>query len=154
MTSPWPDSGAGGWAGDPLPRGSWSQPPRGGPSWPGSANPPGWYKPPSWPYGATLPRPKRPGYRESRPVRWWTLLISIAASLLFYVLVALVSWSVTSFTVLLVIGMLVIGGMSALLLSRGDRGAAVGLAIMTGFALGTVISVLAWSVFFANAAGL
>jgi hypothetical protein len=68
-------------------------------------------------------------------------------ALFYYVLLALISWSVASFVVLMLVG---VGGASILvgvLLARGDRGAGVGAAAVTGVAVAALVSVLAWTVF-------
>lgn len=97
-----------------------------------------------------VPRPQRPTYRENRPVRWWTALVGFAAGSLYYLLLGLVAWNLTSFSVILVIGMLVAGGSAMVLLARGDRGAAVGLVLATGVALAVVTAVVGWDVYVAG----
>lgn len=115
-----PTAFGGAW--DPLPHGHPHGHPHGGL----------WQRPP--------PPPRRPRYRESRPVRALGVLAGIGGALLWFVLLLLASWSATSFVVCQLIGMIVAGIAAAVLLWRGDRGAAVGIASVIGFAM-------TWTVF-------
>lgn len=80
-------------------------------------------------------------------MRWWGVLIGVCVSLVYYVLVGLVSWSMTSLVSLFLIAILVAGSAGAVLLVRGDRGMGVGVAAVTGAALSVTILVLAYDVF-------
>jgi hypothetical protein len=91
--------------------------------------------------------PQRPHYRERRPVRWWSVLVGVGVTLVYFVLVGLVSWSPGSFVTLLLVAVLLAAGVVSTLVSRGDRGIGVGVAMVTGAALGVTITVFAWGAF-------
>ncbi|SHN05423.1 hypothetical protein [Cryptosporangium aurantiacum] len=99
------------------------------------------------PQPAQPPAPRRPRFRESGAVRWWGVLIGVCVSLVYYVLVGLVSWSTTSLVGLFLLAILLAGAAGAALLTRGDRGMGVGVAAVTGAALSVTVVVLAWSTF-------
>ncbi|GAA3387089.1 hypothetical protein GCM10020369_28300 [Cryptosporangium minutisporangium] len=80
-------------------------------------------------------------------MRWWGVLIGVCVSLVYFVLVGLVSWSTTSFVGLSLVAVLLAGAAGAVLLTRGDRGMGVGVAAVTGAALSVTMLVLSWSVF-------
>ena len=80
-------------------------------------------------------------------MRWWGVLIGVCVSLVYYVLVGLVSWSTTSLVSLFLVAVLLAGSVGAVLLTRGDRGIGVGVAAVTGAALSVTILVLAWTTF-------
>jgi hypothetical protein len=75
------------------------------------------------------------------------VLIGVCVSLVFYVLVGLVSWSTTSLISLFLVAVLVAGSAAAVLLTRGDRGMGVGVAAVSGAALSVTIVLLAYDVF-------
>lgn len=104
--------------------------------------PPG-YVPPS----APAPAPRRPRYREGGVVRWWAVLVGVGVSIVYFVLVGLVSWSLASLVGLFLVGILLSSAATAVLLTRGDRGMGVGVAAVTGAALSVTMLVLAWGVF-------
>ncbi|MFB9323190.1 hypothetical protein [Cryptosporangium minutisporangium] len=116
---------------------------------PGAAWDPAPHRPPPGyvPEAAQPPAPRRPRYRESGAVRWWGVLIGVCVSLVYFVLVGLVSWSTTSFVGLSLVAVLLAGAAGAVLLTRGDRGMGVGVAAVTGAALSVTMLVLSWSVF-------
>lgn len=88
------------------------------------------------PFGAPPPPPgPAPRYRERRPVRWWMVLAGVGGSVVWYLLITLLTWSVSSFVLLMLLGMLVAGGATGVLVWRGDRGLAVGVGSMVGVAL-------------------
>lgn len=80
-------------------------------------------------------------------MRWWAVLVGVCVSLVYYVLVGLVSWSTTSLIGLFLLAILVAGAAGAALITRGDRGMGVGVAAVSGAALGVTIVVLAWTTF-------
>jgi len=115
---------------------------------PGAWDPAPHRPPPGYvPQPAQPPAPRRPQYRESGAVRWWGVLIGVCVSLVYYVLVGLVSWSTTSLVSLLLAAVLLAGSAAAVLLTRGDRGMGVGVAVVSGAALSVTIVALAWTVF-------
>ncbi|TQS41855.1 DUF389 domain-containing protein [Cryptosporangium phraense] len=97
-----------------------------------------------------MPTPRRPRYRESGEVRWWGVLIGVCVSLVYFVLVGLVSWSTASLVSLFLVAILIAGSAGAVLLTRGDRGMGVGVAAVTGAALSVTMLVLAWDTFNVN----
>ncbi|MFG1920365.1 hypothetical protein [Cryptosporangium sp. NPDC048952] len=105
-------------------------------------------QPPGYvPQAAPPPVPRRPRFRESGAVRWWGVLIGVCVSLVYFVLVGLVSWSTTSLIGLFLAAVLLAGSASAVLLTRGDRGMGVGVAAVTGAALSVTMLILAWETF-------
>lgn len=104
--------------------------------------PAGFVPPPTWP-----PAPRRPQYRESGVVRWWAVLVGLGISIVYFVLVGLVSWGPGSLVGLLLAAIVLAGLAAAALLTRGDRGMGVGVAAVTGAALSVTTIVLAWGVF-------
>ncbi|EXG79139.1 hypothetical protein [Cryptosporangium arvum] len=105
-------------------------------------------QPPGYvPQPAPPPVPRRPRFRESGPVRWWGVLIGVCVSLVYYVLVGLVSWSTTSLIGLFLAAVLLGGSAGTVLITRGDRGMGVGVAAVSGAALSVAITVLAWNTF-------
>jgi hypothetical protein len=85
-----------------------------------------------------LPRPisppPRPYFRERRPVHWWTVLIGITASVIWYVLIGAAAWDGTSLLLGTLAGMVLAGGAAWALVWKGDPGLGIGLAMMIGFA--------------------
>lgn len=104
--------------------------------------PPGYVPQPVQP-----PAPRRPKYRESGAVRWWGVLIGVCVSLVYYVLVGLVSWSTTSLVSLFLVAIVVAGSAGAVLLVRGDGGMGVGVAAVSGAARSVTVVILAYEVF-------
>jgi hypothetical protein len=94
-----------------------------------------------------LPAPRRPRYRESGQVRWWAVLVGVGVSIVYFVLVGLVSWSPASLVGFFLIAILLACSAAATLLFRGDRGMGVGVAAVTGAALSVTMVVLASGVF-------
>jgi hypothetical protein len=91
------------------------------------------------------PAPRaRPHFRESRPVRWWTVLIGAGVTLVFYVLVALVSWSAASFQLMTLAAVVAGAGASWGLVARGDPGAGIGASLVTGVVLAVLLGVVGW----------
>lgn len=80
-------------------------------------------------------------------MRWWGVLVGVGVSLVYFVLVGLVSWSPTSLVGLFLLAVLLAGGAAVVLLTRGDRGMGVGVAAIAGAALSVTMLVLAWGVF-------
>jgi hypothetical protein len=98
--------------------------------------PPAWFQPPPPQHFAPRPAlemPERPHYRERRPVFWWTVLIGVVASVVWYVLIGAAAWSVTSLIVGMIVGMVLAGAATWILTWKGDTGLGIGLAIMIGF---------------------
>jgi hypothetical protein len=96
--------------------------------------------PQSWSKG--LPPGWSQSYRETRPVRAWLVVAGFGGTLLFYVLVAVASWTATVLLVGLVSTIVVLSTAAVLLLRRGDRGVAVGSAMMSGLAAAVLVLVL------------
>ncbi|MFI5955729.1 hypothetical protein [Cryptosporangium sp. NPDC051539] len=113
---------------------------------PAPNHPPAGYVPPP----VHTPAPRRPRFRENGAVRWWGVLVGVCVSLVFYVLVGLVSWSTTSLVSLFLVAILLAGAAGAVLLTRGDRGMGVGVAAVTGAALSVTMLVLSWETFNVN----
>jgi hypothetical protein len=121
-------------------------PPPAQPMWdPDPYRPPPGYVPPSMP--PPPPPPRRPRYRESGVVRWWAVLVGVGISIVYFVLVGLVSWGPGSLVGLLLAAIALSSIAAAALLTRGDRGMGVGIAAVTGAALSVTTIVLAWGVF-------
>lgn len=80
-------------------------------------------------------------------VRWWAVLVGVGVSIVYFVLVGLVSWSLASLVGLFLVGIVFSSAATAALLTRGDRGMGVGVAAVTGAALSVTMLVLAWGVF-------
>lgn len=98
--------------------------------------PPAYGAPPGLPFGPPPPPPgPPPRFRERRPVRWWMVLAGVGGSVLWYLLITLLSWSAPSFVLLMLLGMITAGAGTWVLLWRGDRGLAVGVGAMVGVAL-------------------
>ena len=109
--------------------------------------PPDWWRPPVQPVPLGRP-PERPRFRESRPVRWWMVLLGVVASALWYVLIGVASWSVVSFIVGMLAGMLLAAVASWLLTWKGDSGLGVGVGMMLGLALAFTIVLWGFYTFF------
>jgi hypothetical protein len=99
------------------------------------------------PTPAQLPSPRRPRYREAAQVRWWAVLVGVGVSIVYFVLVGLVSWSPASLVSLFLVAILLAAAAGSTLLLKGDRGIGVGVAAVTGAALSVTMLVLAWDVF-------
>jgi hypothetical protein len=80
-------------------------------------------------------------YRETRPVRTGAAMIGFGAGLLWFLLLAAVSWSALSYLVIAVAGLVAAVVAVVLLAWRGDRGASAGLAVLTGL-MGAVVTLL------------
>ncbi len=92
---------------------------------------------PSWSNGTTRTR-----FRETRPVRGWLVVVGFAGTLMFYVLVTIASWTPMILLAGLTSAIFALSTVACLLLRRGDRGVAVGSALMSGFAAAILVLVL------------
>ena len=115
-------------------------------SHPSEPRPPAWWQPPRQepprqraPEQRGLERPARPHYRERRPVYWWTVVIGVVASVIWYVLIGAAAWSATSLILGMLVGMALAGVATWLLTWRGDPGLGIGLGIMIGFAMSLMV---------------
>jgi hypothetical protein len=81
-------------------------------------------------------------YRETRPVRAWLVAAGFGGTLLFYVLVSVASWTPTILLAGLTSTIVALSTVAGLLLRRGDRGVAVGSALMSGLAAAVLVGVL------------
>jgi hypothetical protein len=99
--------------------------------------PPAWFQPPAQPFRPrpAFEYPERPHYRERRPVMWWTVLVGVVASVVWYVLIGAAAWSLTSLVVGMVVGMALAGVATWILTWKGDTGLGIGVAIMIGFTM-------------------
>jgi hypothetical protein len=70
-------------------------------------------------------------------------MAGFCAGLLWFVLLAAASWSVTSYFVLTLAGLVTALGAVALLSWRGDRGVGAGLAALTGI-MAAAVTLVAW----------
>jgi hypothetical protein len=95
------------------------------------------------PFPLPLEPPEAEGYRETRPLRLGAAMVGFCAGLLWFVLLACASWSWSSYVVLTLAGLVVAIGAGAVLSWRGDRGAAAGLAVVSGLIV-AVVTLLAW----------
>lgn len=80
-----------------------------------------------------------PRYRERRPVRWWMVLAGVGGSVVWYLLIALLTRSPSSFVLMMLLGMIAAGVATWVLAWRGDRGLAVGIGAMIGVALSATV---------------
>jgi hypothetical protein len=105
--------------------------------------PPAWWQPPP----AQPPHPRaydvlRPVYRERRPVRWWTVLLGLAGSVVWFALVAIASRGTpASMTSGLVVGAVVAGVAIWVLAWKGDVGLSVGISMVSGLTMGVIVFV-------------
>lgn len=76
--------------------------------------------------------PEADGYRETRPLRLGAAMVGFCAGLLWFVLLACAAWSWTSYIVITLAGLVLAIAAVAVLSWRGDRGAAAGLAVVSG----------------------
>jgi hypothetical protein len=87
--------------------------------------------------------PPARSYRETRPLRTGAAMVGFGAGLLWFLLLAVASWSTLSYFVI-TFGGLVAAVMAVVVLAwRGDRGAGAGLAVVTGL-MGAVLTLLIW----------
>ncbi|GAA1680255.1 hypothetical protein GCM10009765_31830 [Fodinicola feengrottensis] len=70
------------------------------------------------------------------------MVAGFAGTLIFYALVAVASWTPTVLVAALTCAIVALSVVAGLLLRRGDRGVAVGSALMTGFAAAILVLVL------------
>ncbi|WP_187369758.1 hypothetical protein [Fodinicola acaciae] len=84
-----------------------------------------------------------PGYRETRPIRAGLVAAGFGGTLLLYVLETVaISWTPTALTAGLAVTIAILSAAAWLLLRLGDRGVAVGSALMSGSALAALVVVL------------
>ncbi len=112
--------------------------------------PPEWWQPPPQPLPLARPpqRPPRPYYRERRPVHWWTVLLGVVASVIWYVLIGAAAWSGTSLIVGMLVGMGLASAATWILVWKGDPGLGIGLGMMIGFTMSFMFFVASWYVLF------
>jgi len=110
--------------------------------------PPAWWQPPEQPTPRPTQHPSRPFFRECRPVHWWTVLIGITASVIWYVLIAVAAWNSTSLLFGTAAGMVLAGAAAWTLVAKGDPGLGIGLAMMIGFAASFMFVVIGVNVLF------
>jgi hypothetical protein len=116
--------------------------------------PPAWWQPPpQLPVQRPPERPARPFFRERRPIHWWTVVIGVVASVIWYVLIGAAAWSGTSLIVGMLVGMALAGVATWLLVWRGDPGLGIGLGMMIGFTASFMVLVAAFHLLF-DSAGL
>ncbi len=92
--------------------------------------------------------PLRPFFRERRPVHWWTVLVGITASVIWYVLIGAAAWSSTSLLFGTLAGMALAGAAAWAMVWKGDPGLGIGLAMMIGFAASFMFVVIGVNVLF------
>lgn len=109
--------------------------------------PPEWWQPPPPELRAPV-RPERPRYRERRPVYWWTVLLGIVGSVVWYVLIGAAAWSTTSLVVGMLVGMGLAMAASWLLADRGDPGLGIGVGMMIGFTMSFMVLLTSCAVLF------
>lgn len=77
-------------------------------------------------------------------MRWWTVLIGAGVALVFFVLVALVSWDAASFQLMTLAAAVAGAGASWGLVARGDPGAGIGVSLVTGVVLAVLLGFVGW----------
>ncbi|WP_018347547.1 hypothetical protein [Longispora albida] len=78
----------------------------------------------------------RPTYREPHPVRWLGVLAGAGAAAAWYLLFGVFWWgSAAGYVWLTIVAGIMATLATALLIARGDRGVAVGIALTSSFAL-------------------
>ncbi|GIG57779.1 hypothetical protein Lfu02_21510 [Longispora fulva] len=81
------------------------------------------------------PRPGRPHFREPHPVRLPALAAGAGAAAVWFLLFAFVWGGAVGYAWLTILAGVVAALAAGLLALRGDRGVAVGIALVAGFAL-------------------
>jgi hypothetical protein len=81
-------------------------------------------------------------YREARPARWWTILLGLGGSVVWFALVAIASrGTVTSLVAGLVLGAAVAGVAVWVLAWKGDVGLSVGISMAAGLTISVIVFV-------------
>jgi hypothetical protein len=89
----------------------------------------------------SYPPPRQ--YREARPLRMRAAMAGFTAGLVWFLLLAAVSWSVWSYFWFTLAGIFGVVAAVGVLAWRGDRGAAAGLAVVTA-GVAAVFVLLTW----------